>query len=159
ELDVAHELLHEERDALRLARDLGRLRCGTCKPPARELARIVVVERIERDIAATGAARIADALDRLAALRRVAAIARAEQHAGRQDIVEQRRALDIAPLEVVDDHDDRPVRGQSAEQLAQRREAATSLLLRIAELATDVASGPDPPQYREQAPERHDVAR
>ena len=88
--------------------------------------------------------RDAELADLAEATRRAAATALRVAHRGDEeedgrirgagDLAQEREAVGVGPLQIVDDDDDRPAVGEADEQLAQRGEDARAQLLRVEHL-------------------------
>jgi hypothetical protein len=144
-VEEADQLIDEERIAGRLARDRGGQRAAAgavaAQPDEGQLSRLVRRQDADLHLAHfhRRRPRRAQALDqvahRLAGVGVLAAIGQDQEQRRRvgraQEIDQQHAGVEVAPLHVVDDQDERVAGGHAGEQLAQRVQPAPPELVRV----------------------------
>ena len=157
---VAHELLDEKRASLGLARGGARhpLRSvvGAIEQCESEALGFRVRERSHGDVERRGAIRpaIPDLLEERAGLRLFQPVGENVEDRGRvgrpHEIEEERRAVGVAPLGVVDVDDEGQLGRQGREKRAERREGPAAHEVRIGDgLRGDLPDARHPPQHGE----------
>jgi hypothetical protein len=161
----ARELVDEERIAVRLGGD--RIRpalVGRSEQRRGELRRLCGSERFEPQLVDrhVGEQRREPREERARGPLLVAKPCQPEHRRrirSAHELGEQRRAVGIAPLQIVDAHDHRRSRGEPLEQRAQRRDPADPHVGRIAARVAQRRDARDLQQHRKQRRQRHGVAR